>query len=173
MRRNALKEAGKMSELFPEIMAGSAAVRLLLATVYMGVCALQDFRSRTISLPLTVCAGGAAILLDLQMIARGGAAGVLLLAEGLLPGVLFLLLSEAAKGAAGKGDGYCLLVLGALCGPAAVWRAALAALFLASLCGIVLIAIRKAKRKTRLPFLLFAGLAWSGNVLCCLSGIEW
>ena len=44
-----------LTELFPETMEASAGIRLLLAAVYVGICSVQDFRSRKISLPVTVC----------------------------------------------------------------------------------------------------------------------
>lgn len=161
-----------VNELFPDLMAESAEIRFLLTTAYMGICAVQDFKSRRISLPLTACAGCAAIVLDLPVIAGRGN-GVLLMTAGLLPGALLLLLSAAAKGAAGRGDGYCFLILGALCGPKTAWTIAAEALFLASLSGIALMILRKAQRKTRLPFLLFAGAAWAGDTVLRLSGIIW
>ena len=83
-----------VNELFPDLMAESAEIRFLLTTAYMGICAVQDFKSRRISLPLTACAGCAAIVLDLPVIAGRGN-GVLLMTAGLLPGALLLLLSAA------------------------------------------------------------------------------
>lgn len=189
MRRDALKKAEqraaliiyvcekeviatRMTDLFPEVMEGSAGIRLLLAAVYVGICAVQDIRFRRISLPATACAGCAAFLLDLPIMA-GGAETILLLIPCLLPGALFLFLSLAAEGAAGKGDGYCFLVLGALLGSRAVWIIAMTSLLLASLCGILLMIFRRAERKTRLPFLFFTGLACAGNILLCICKIQW
>ena len=102
-----------MAGLFPQEMEGSAGIRLLLAAVYVGICAVQDLKRRKISLPVTVCAGCAAFLLDIPIMAKGGE-NIFRLIPGMLPGAMFLLLSLAAEGAAGKGDGYCFLVLGAL-----------------------------------------------------------
>ena len=161
-----------LTEFIPEAMEASAGIRLLLAAVYVGICSVQDLRSRKISLPVTVCAGCAALLLDIPIMAGGGE-GILLLVPGLLPGALFLFLSLAAEGAAGKGDGYCFLVLGALLGTRTVWIIALTSLLLASLCGILLMIFRKAGRKTRLPFLFFTGLACAGDVLLYLCKIRW
>ena len=99
-----------MAGLFPQEMEGSAGIRLLLAAVYVGICAVQDLKRRKISLPVTVCAGCAAFLLDIPIMAKGGE-NIFRLIPGMLPGAMFLLLSLAAEGAAGKGDGYCFLVL--------------------------------------------------------------
>ena len=161
-----------MAGLFPQEMEGSAGIRLLLAALYVGICSVQDFRRRKISLPVTVCAGCAAFLLDIPIMAKGGE-NIFYLIPGLLPGVLFLFLSLAAEGAAGKGDGYCFLVLGALLGTRMVWIIALTSLLFASLCGILLMIFRRAERKTRLPFLFFTGLALAGDMLLCLSKIRW
>ena len=161
-----------MTGLFPQVMEGSAGIRLLLAALYVGICSVQDFRRRKISLPVTVCAGCAAFLLDIPIMAKGGE-NIFYLIPGLLPGVLFLFLSLAAEGAAGKGDGYCFLVLGALLGTRMVWIIALTSLLFASLCGILLMIFRRAERKTRLPFLFFTGLALAGDMLLCLSKIRW
>ena len=161
-----------LTELFPETMEASAGIRLLLAAVYVGICSVQDFRSRKISLPVTVYAGCAAFLLDIPILTEG-AENILFLIPGLLPGALFLFLSLAAEGAAGKGDGYCFLILGALLGTRTVWIIFLTSLLLASLCGILLMIFRKAGRKTRLPFLFFAGLACAGDLLLCICKVKW
>ena len=161
-----------MAGLFPQEMEGSAGLRLLLAAVYVGICAVQDLKRRKISLPVTVCAGCAAFLLDIPIMAKGGE-NIFRLIPGMLPGAMFLLLSLAAEGAAGKGDGYCFLVLGALLGTRMVWTVALTSLLLASLCGILLMIFRRAERKTRLPFLFFTGLALAGDMLLCLGKIQW
>lgn len=171
-----------MEGLFPETAVESEGIRLLIAAVYMGICALQDLQTRRISLRLTVCAGTAAAIFDAAAVTNASAGAervasvvnlLLFFAAGFLPGALLLILSLAAEGAAGKGDGFCFLVLGALLGPRMTWMILLTALFLASLCGIILMILKKAGRKTRMPFLVFAGFALAGNILIHLCGIIW
>ena len=161
-----------MAGLFPQEMEGSAGIRLLLAAVYVGICAVQDLKRRKISLPVTVCAGCAAFLLDIPIMAKGGE-NIFRLIPGMLPGAMFLLLSLAAEGAAGKGDGYCFLVLGALLWSRMTWILLMCALMLAAVCGAFLMLFRHAGRKTRMPFLAFTAAAWAGMLTVCLSGINW
>ena len=84
---------------------------------------------------------------------------------GILPGVLFLLLSKWGKEAVGAGDGLMLIALGIweelplLCGQL------LGAFFLAALWGILMMILRKGRLKKRYPFLPFLFLGYVGGML--------
>lgn len=155
-----------MTGLIPEGMAATAVCRLILFSVYLGICALQDLRVRRISIPLSALAGAAAAVLDLPALADGSL-DMILFAAGMLPGILLLLICVAAKGAAGSGDGLCFLAAGAMLGPGPAWILLMASLSLTCVCGILLLALGKAKGKTRMPFLTFAGLAWILVLAAC------
>ena len=85
--------------------------------------------------------------------------GIAFLAAGLVPGALVLLLSYVTKESIGRGDGLVLCAFGLFLG----WKPCLAvfgmALVLSAVLAIVLLVLRRAGRKTELPFLpsLFGG----------------
>ena len=136
-------------------------LRQLLSGLFLGACGLQDLRSRKVSLVFLLASGCIALGFDLYLCIRGFSAFLQCLA-GVMPGALLLGLAYAAKGSAGKGDGICFMILGAVLGGRGTLLVLMGALFLASACSIVLLAGRKVTRKTRMPFLVFAALAWAG-----------
>lgn len=159
-------------------------VSLTVMTIYLSVCAVQDMKQRRISLRWSACMGILAMMVNF---AKAGAfmneagnvlplellSGFLFRLTCLVPGCLLLILSAAAKGSAGAGDGICFLIVGALTDARTVWILLAASLFLASVFGIVLICMRKADRKTRLPFLVFAEAAWAIVLLSRLCRVKW
>lgn len=159
-------------------------VSLTAVTIYLSVCAVQDMKQRRISLRWSACMGTLALVVDLakagafmneagNVLPRELLSGILFRLTCLAPGCLLLILAAAAKGSAGAGDGICFLIVGAFTDARTVWILLAASLFLASLCGIVLICMRKADRKTRLPFLVFAEAAWAIVLLSRLCRVKW
>lgn len=146
-------------------------MRSLLSGLYLAVCAIQDYRSRKISLRLSFLAGGTAVLINLFPLRNP--AGILPYLAGLLPGVLLLLLAFACGGAAGTGDGICYLILGAFQGAEKVWVLLVSSLLLTSAAGGILLLAGKVNGKTRLPFLTFTAAARVILELAALSGIRW
>ena len=74
---------------------------------------------------------------------------------GIIPGVITIGISRLTKGEIGLGDGLLLCVTGLYVGFYVNLEMFFLALFLAAICGIVLLALRKAGRKTELPFVPF------------------
>ena len=159
-------------EIAGSVLVGTEDIRYLLASVYLGICGLQDLRTQRVSCGVAAAAGCAAVVLDLRACIRGDADVVYWLAA-LIPGVFLLALSFLAEGAAGRGDGICFLVVGAYLGCGMTAAVLMAALVLASLCGLVFLVLRKVGRKTRLPFLSFAAAAWAGFIVLRIAGICW
>ena len=158
-------------------------VSLPAVTVYLSVCAVQDLRRRRISLRWSVCMGALALAADIAkamafLNTSGNTtpgevlSGFLLWLSCLAPGCLLLILSAAAEGSAGAGDGICFLVVGAFTDARTAWILLAASLFLASVSGIVLMCLKKADRKTRLPFLAFVGAAWGTGLLVRLCQVK-
>lgn len=84
---------------------------------------------------------------------------------GCIPGLVSLILSFVTKEKIGKGDGFLLLALGVGCGleqTLALWGTAL---FIAAVISIVLLVMKKATRRTELPFVPFL---LGGYVICQL-----
>ena len=147
-------------------------LRWLICTIYLLVCAIQDIRRRKIGIPLSACAGCAALLLNAVSVITGRSSMPFCLG-GLLPGALLLVLAFVSRGALGSGDGICFLVLGAFLGAPVTWILLLCALLCAALFGAVLLALHQAGRKTRIPFLPFTAVSWAGIMAVRLSGINW
>lgn len=159
-------------ENLPELFSKAIQVlRMAVASAYLAACGIQDLRSRRISLRASAAAGFAAIALNLTawITCREP---VLPYVGGLLPGALLLLLAFFSDGAAGTGDGICFLVLGALLGMWQAWGLLMASLVPASACGVALMAMHRAGRKTRLPLLTFTAAAWFCLAAVRLSGLD-
>ena len=85
---------------------------------------------------------------------------------GLIPGVLCILISYISKEQMGYGDGCIILLIGFLQG----WKIASTsfslALFLLSIVAAVLLIVKKATRKTRVPFVPFLFMGYICSKLC-------
>lgn len=134
-------------------------MRLAVSGIYLAICAVQDFRSRKISLIPSIIAGCAAAAMDAALLIRSPEKIFPYLA-GLLPGLFLLSLAFASEGAAGPGDGICYLIMGALEGAWKICLLLAGALLLSSVGGGILLLTHRGSRKTRLPFLTFTAAAW-------------
>ena len=79
--------------------------------------------------------------------------GVLMLLAGLVPGAVLVLVAFATKESIGTGDGLVLCVLGMFCGLKQALAVLGTALVLAALLAMILLVLKRAGRKTELPFL--------------------
>lgn len=87
-----------------------------------------------------------------------------LLCRSMFPGAVFLAIA-AATGKAGYGDGIVLIMLGLMSGFKVCLLALTAGLFLIAIFSGALLALRKVKRNSRIPFLPFLTVGW-GIVTC-------
>ncbi len=78
---------------------------------------------------------------------------------GLLPGALLLFLGFVTQ-KAGYGDGIVLCCLGMALGGERSLLLLGVSLFLAALCALILLAMRRVGRNSRLPFVPFLAAAW-------------
>ena len=78
---------------------------------------------------------------------------------GTLPGVFLLLITYITK-AVGYGDGLVLIVLGMVVGLQKAVLLLAIALFLAALCSVLLLVLRRVRKNSRLPFLPFLTVGW-------------
>ena len=153
-------------------LLSSEMLKNILSTIYLAICAVQDFRSRRISVNVSAGTGTAAAVLCIASLLRGHSSAAAVFA-GLLPGVFLLICAFAARGSAGFGDGICFLVLGMLLGARTTWILLFATLLSVLLCGIILILLRRAGRQTRLPFLTFAAAVRAGILLVQSGVVDW
>ena len=126
----------------------------------LGLLAWRDWRTKTVPVIGIVILGIGLLILRLQ-----GQVTVMELFAGCLPGLVSLLLSLATGEKIGRGDGFLLLALGIGFGWEGTLLFFMSALLLAAALGILFLALKKATRKTELPFLPF--LFW-GYALCHL-----
>ncbi len=75
------------------------------------------------------------------------------LAAGVIPGIVFLLLAWVTRESIGYGDGLVLLVTGVFCGIVKTIGVIGMSLVFASLLSMILLVLKRAERKTELPFL--------------------
>ncbi len=124
------------------------------ACLFLAAAAGQDIYRRQVSLFLP-----AAFLLPglfccfWRLAAEGG--DLYMEAVALLPGCGLCLLAGLSDGKVGWGDGLCTLILGLLAGAGPCIFAVSAGLLLLSLLCVFLLALRKADRNSRMPFLPF------------------
>ena len=143
-------------------------VRALGLFAFLFSAGFWDLKRMSVPLPLLLAAGFLAGGLDLFGICSGklqGAGPV----WALLPGCFYLLLHFVSEGQIGTGDGLSILVLGLFAGLLNTVLITAAAQFLCALAAAGLLAVRKAGKKTRIPFLPFLGGA--ALVLYLLGGI--
>ncbi|CDA68248.1 MAG: hypothetical protein PUB44_06665 [Clostridium sp.] len=128
----------------------------------IGILAISTFWDiRFKKIPLYLMAAGilpGLILLGLRLGQSTGSTfgGKLMETAGcFLPGLFLLLLSFLTERKVGMGDGLLLLIIGAMEGAGITGFVFCWGLFLQSLFAVVLVILRKADRKTELPFVPF------------------
>jgi len=114
----------------------------------MVVLSLIDIKKKQISMTMLIPFGVTVLFWQLFQ-----GTGIVELLTGLVPGAACLLLSYVTKESIGRGDGLVLCVLGLLCGSKATLVVFGMALFFAAVWSMVLLVLKRAGRKTELPFL--------------------
>lgn len=122
--------------------------------------AVLDLKTKRIPVVWVVLLGAATVIY--RVIAG---AGVWELAAGIVPGLLLLLVAFATGESIGSGDGLVLCALGLFCGVTMTVAVFGMALLLSAVLAIVLLVLRRAGRKTELPFL---PCLCAGYLLCLL-----
>ena len=138
-------------------------MKILLFIVLLAASA-EDIRKKEISAPvlaLCIVLSGAAIAQGLL----GGESILHLAVLPLLPGAVLTLLSLLTRQGIGLGDGLLLLFMGPCMGFSGTVLGLMTALFAGSIFSGILLAIRKATRKTRIPFVPFVALGMGAMIL--------
>lgn len=132
-------------------------LRLAALFLYLLIAAGMDVKTRRVSTKLAAAAGTAAVLAELAWRPLSAACWL----AGALPGVFLLLAGRITEEAIGYGDGAAVLVCGSFLGFWGCLEVTLWGLLLTAPVSLSLIVLKKAGRKTRLPFLpfLLAGYA--------------
>lgn len=122
--------------------------------ITMITAALFDVRTKKIPLPVIGAAAGCSLLAGMLLL-RNGTCTAQELAASLMPGAALLLVALVTKEAVGLGDGLLLMATGPLFGWQRMLLCIAAALLLTTVASAVLLAVKKADRKTKIPFVPF------------------
>ena len=127
-------------------------------------CVVTDIRSRRIPLWYLLGFSVAGVPVNLFLL------NVTLpeIGLGLLPGLIFILLSRLTKGAIGMGDAILITAMGIFAGWSETLTLLLAACILSSLTAAVLLIFFKKKMKDSIPFAPFLGIACAAELVLSL-----
>ena len=126
-------------------------LQTLMIVVYMGISTYFDFRWKRIPWWIQ---GMGVIFLCIYSTMQGGAPGIELLLS-VVPGIVMLGLSFVTKESIGYGDGVTMMIVGGMIGLRnCVWVICIS-LVMISIVGIVLMIIKRASGKTRIPYIPF------------------
>ena len=89
---------------------------------------------------------------------------------GLLPGLFLLLLSRISAGAIGEGDAYAVCFIGFTFGLYAASGILMLALLLISICAVIMISLKKAGRRSRIPLYPYLSLAFILRLILITKG---
>lgn len=129
-------------------------VVLFMVAVWLLIISIWDVRKRRVPVWLLI-PGGIFALAE----AAGQQYGELTVVRIMLPGAVLLLLA-LTTGNVGYADGIVMLFLGVISGSEKSLLIFGISLFLAAICSLVLLALRKVKKNTGIPFLPFLAAAW-------------
>ena len=119
-----------------------------IVLMVMAVISFVDIKRKQVSLAVLIPIGAVVLIWKVFQ----GTEMVAFL-TGLVPGVACLLLSYVTGESIGRGDGLVLCILGLLCGMKATLAVFGLALTFSAIWAIFLLILRRAGRKTELPFL--------------------
>ncbi|MCI9438519.1 MAG: hypothetical protein HFH85_15425 [Lachnospiraceae bacterium] len=127
---------------------------ILLTAVWLIIISIADIKRRRVPIWLLVPGG---------ILTLAGAAGQQYggsdIVRAVLPGVILLFLTMTTR-SVGYGDGIVTLFLGFIMGGGKSLIMFGISLFLAAMCSLLLLAMRKVKKHTGIPFLPFLTAAW-------------
>ena len=132
--------------------------------ILLVITAVIDIKKREI--PAALIALGASLATAYVVYSFVNEAGCAKVVPALLPGAAMLLISLVTRGEVGLGDGLMLLFIGPVFGLEQTVAGLLIALFISSIFSIVVLALKKGNRKTKLAFIPFLTLGMGAAMLC-------
>ncbi len=153
MGQYSAKYRGKKSLKYVETVKIGAAVFLVMTGAYTDI----KYRKVPVMLPLFFLFTGA--ILNGYLLYTGKTTVVTCILS-LSVGVCMLLFAAVFRGSMGYGDGLMTLALGMFLRWEEIFAATCIGIFLMGIGGGVLLALRKADRKTQIPFLPFLAVAF-------------
>lgn len=129
-------------------------IEWIICLVFMAICTAADIRKREVPIAVIVLFGGVAFF---YTVSRGERKWLEIL-YSLMPGISLLLLSLCTRESIGYGDGLTAMVSGMLTGWKGCVTAIITGLLLSSIFALALLISKKAKGKSRIPFLPFLSI---------------
>ena len=126
---------------------------MIIMTV-LGIISYQDLKSKEIPVWLLVCCGALSVGKVIFLLTSGQLdPGDLLIS--LIPGALLLLIAYVTRQGVGYGDGLLALCIGPAVGAPALVTGMCMAVVISAIFSGVLLVLRKAGRRTKIPFVPF------------------
>lgn len=126
---------------------------MIILTV-LGIISFRDIKEKEIPMWLIWCCGALSLGRVIYLLTTGAFSPLEMLIS-LLPGALLLLTAYITRGGVGYGDGLLALGIGPAVGPAVLAAGLGIAVMASGLFSGVLLILKKAGRKTRIPFVPF------------------
>ena len=123
----------------------------VLVTLFLAVNAMTDLKSGTILPVLSAAAAGSGLIVSFLLPAVSFTRSL----WGMLPGIILFLISFVLPEEIGRGDGCVLAACGTWLGIRAVMRLLFLSFALAGGVCVYLLLVKKAGKKTRIPFVPF------------------
>lgn len=138
-----------------ETLEGGGMWHIPVFAVWLFAISILDIKCRKV--PVWLLAVGGVFALP-ALCLSGGSRELFQALRGMLPGIL-LLAAAFFTGKAGYGDGIVLLALGAVSKGRGALLLGISLIFM-SMASVVLLALRKVDRDTKIPYLPFLTAAW-------------
>lgn len=133
---------------------------MILCGIFLVTGSIEDIMHKGISIPVIY---GFGVIAAAYHISTGGTWMDAL--WKVMTGLVVMALCIITRGRIGMGDALALIVIGMFTDAVAVMRVFMMALFISAVAGIVLIILKKAGRKSRLPFLPFLSAGYGVEIL--------
>lgn len=135
----------------------------LKGILLLGYPAISDWRSRRFYIGPVIMVS--IILSIIQILCKEMTLFSVII--GCVPGVITWFFSRWSQGAIGEGDAFVIGGLGMVTGWRMVFASCLLAGMMCAMAGAVLLAVRRARKRTELPFIPFLTVAFILN--CCMN----
>ena len=128
----------------------------------LGICSIEDIKSREIGVYKIYLSGIIGVLLHLFL----GRKSVYSILGGMLIGFILLIVGKLAGESIGAGDGLILMDTGIFLGSADNFRLLCGGIFLAGVAALILLLFFRKNRKYELPFIPFLLVTYVGMLRC-------
>ena len=128
----------------------------------LGICSIEDIKSREIGVYKIYLSGIIGVLLHLFL----GRKSVYSILGGMLIGFILLIVGKLVGESIGAGDGLILMDTGIFLGSADNFRLLCGGIFLAGVAALILLLFFRKNRKYELPFIPFLLVTYVGMLIC-------